>query len=145
MTGLRVVGGLGGFGGLGVVVGLAVSAAVAVACGGSDRSGFNSDNPAGTSSSSGGGTSSGGTSGGFGETVDAGLGSDGCSEEAKLVYVLSLEGDIHSFAPAAKKFTKIGALDCRSGNAKFTPISMAVARDATAWVNMREEGFLGGG
>lgn len=59
---------------------------------------------------------------------------DGCSEEAKLVYVLSLEGDLYSFAPADKKFTKIGALNCGSG---LVPISMAVDRNAVAWVNLR--------
>lgn len=68
---------------------------------------------------------------------------DGCSEEAKLVYVLSLEGDLYSFAPSAKKFTKVGALDCNVGAKKFIPISMSVDRDAVAWVNMREDKHLG--
>lgn len=101
------------------------------------------------SSSSGGGgftdTGDGGSStivpesdaGGFGNAPDA-KASDGCSEEAKLVYVLSLEGDIYSFAPAEKKFTKIAPLKCQSGGTTYVPISMAVDRKAIAWVNMRD-------
>jgi hypothetical protein len=61
---------------------------------------------------------------------------DGCSEASKLVYVVSLEGDLYSFAPADKKFTKIGALDCGPGVA---PVSMAVDRNAVAWVNGRTD------
>jgi hypothetical protein len=58
------------------------------------------------------------------------------------VYVLSLEGDLHSFAPADKKFTKVGPLDCRFGNTTYLPISMAVDRQAVAWVNMRYDGIF---
>jgi hypothetical protein len=66
---------------------------------------------------------------------------DGCAEEAKLVYVMTLEGDLYSFAPAQKKFTKVGPLDCQSaGGQQLVPISMAVARDAVAWVHMRAPG-----
>lgn len=76
--------------------------------------------------------------------ADAGPSSgDGCSDEAKLVYVLSFDGDLYSFAPAAKKFTKVGALNCELGGATLIPISMAVDRNAVAWVNMRDA--LGGG
>lgn len=123
--------------------GLAVIAACATS---STRDGFDNAQP----SSSSGATSSSGSSGeqssGFGGGgVDAASNSDGCSEEAKLVYVLSLEGDLYSFAPADKKFTKVGPLNCKSGNTKFIPISMAVDRNAVAWVNMREDTILGGG
>jgi hypothetical protein len=48
------------------------------------------------------------------------------------VYVLSEENDLYSFDPPSKAFTKIGALGC---NTKLTPNSMAVSRDAVAWVN----------
>jgi hypothetical protein len=83
---------------------------------------------------------------GFGSTADNGGGVDpasaSCSDEAKLVYVLSLEGDLYSFAPADKKFTKIGPLSCSGGGdndaAQLVPISMAVDRNAIAWVNMRD-------
>jgi hypothetical protein len=96
--------------------------------------------PGGGFANTSGGTSSGGgeVDGGFGGGTSDAKPNDGCSEEAKLVYVLSLEGDLYSFAPAAKKFTKIAPLKCGSGGADLTPISMAVDRKATAWVNMRD-------
>ena len=68
---------------------------------------------------------------------------DGCSEAAKLVYVLSYEGDLYSFAPADKKFTKIGPLGCNLG-AQQLPISMAVDRKGVAWVNIANAGAAGG-
>jgi hypothetical protein len=68
--------------------------------------------------------------------ADPSVDSNGCSDASKLVYVLSLEGDLYSFAPADKKFTKIGALNCGAG---ATPISMAVDRNAVAWVNERAD------
>jgi hypothetical protein len=67
---------------------------------------------------------------------------NGCSDDAKLVYVLSLEGDLYSFEPAAKKFNKVGPLNCKAGNTKLVPVSMAVDREAVAWVNMREDSLL---
>jgi hypothetical protein len=115
------------------VVGLAV-----VACSSSTtRSGYdpNAGSSSGTSGASGAsGNSSGFVTGG----IDAGANTLGCSDAAKLVYVLSIEGDLYSFAPAAKAFTKIGPLNCQSGGKTFTPISMGVDRNAVAWVNMRD-------
>jgi hypothetical protein len=71
---------------------------------------------------------------------DGGGNAEGCSEESKLVYVLSLEGDVYSFAPALKKFTKIGRLDCGPiGGSHLVPISMAVDRSAVAWVNLWDD------
>jgi hypothetical protein len=112
----------------------------AVACSSSStRAGFETPPPD---------TSSGGTSGmtsGF-VGADSGVPSngDGCSDAAKLVYVLSLEGDLYSFAPADKKFTKVGALNCTLNGKTFTTVSMAVDRNAVAWVNMRDELSLTG-
>jgi hypothetical protein len=83
--------------------------------------------------------------GGFGINNPDAKPNDGCSEEAKLVYVLSLEGDIYSFAPAMKKFTKIAPLRCSAGGADYAPVSMAVDRKAVAWVNMRDPDFFGSG
>jgi hypothetical protein len=83
--------------------------------------------------------------GGFGMNNPDAKPSDGCSEEAKLVYVLSLEGDIYSFAPAMKKFTKIAPLKCQSGGTTYAPVSMAVDRKAVAWVNMRDPDPFGSG
>jgi hypothetical protein len=120
--------------GLPAVVGLAV-----VACSSSTtRAGFD---PGASETADGGSSGSSGenASGGFGGDSSAPTNTDGCSDAAKLVYVLSLEGDLYSFAPADKKFTKVGPVSCKSGNKSFIPISMAVDREAVAWVNMRED------
>lgn len=57
----------------------------------------------------------------------------GCSEAAKLVYVLGDDNALYSFKPSELKFTRIGALDCNAPGA--SPNSMAVGRDGTAWLN----------
>jgi len=133
----------GHIGTIGVLaIGLVGAGAVGlVACSSSSpRDGFagESNGDAGTGSSS---SSSGGI------VIDGDGGSkppvtNGCSDDAKLVYVLSLEGDLYSFEPAAKKFNKVGPLNCKVGNTKLTPISMAVDREAVAWVNMRENSLV---
>jgi hypothetical protein len=108
--------------------------------GGTDGCGGNgggaSSGSGGASSGSGGASSgSGASSGGgtnLGGNVSEGGVTDDCSAAAKLVYVLSAENDLYSFDPPNKKFTKIGALGCKTS---LTPNSMAVSRDAVAWVN----------
>lgn len=77
----------------------------------------------------------GGTSGTIGGNNQAAPGGNqaGCSEAAKLVYVVSDDNDLFSFAPDKTAFTKIGTLDCPAGGA--TPNSMAIDRTGTAWVN----------
>jgi hypothetical protein len=62
---------------------------------------------------------------------DAGTTASDCSEESKLVYVVSRENDLYSFAPAEGRFTRIGPLACPSTS---NPFSMAVDRAGTAWV-----------
>jgi len=78
----------------------------------------------------------GGDGGGFIPPVGAGGAGggpiDNCSDAAKLVYVLSDANDLYSFAPQDKKFTLIGQLNC---NTNLSPNSMAVDRNAVAWVN----------
>jgi hypothetical protein len=114
------------------VLGLVVLALFA-ACGSSNKSSF--DN------------SSGGTSGGFGSSGTSGtLGPDGgnanqagCSDAAKLVYVVSEENTLHSFQPNKSTFTTIGTLNCPSSS---TPNSMAVDRSGTAWVNYADGGLF---
>jgi hypothetical protein len=59
-------------------------------------------------------------------------GGDECSEAATHVYVLSTSNELYSFQPDKKLFTKIGTLGC---NTALQPNSMAVDRNATAWVN----------
>ncbi len=100
--------------------------AIAAGCGSSKSSGFD-DGSSGTS-----GGSSGGASGGLlGD--GGGGGGNGCSDAAKLVYVVSDANDLYSFRPDKLSFTKIGALSCNSAGA--TPNSMAVDRNGVAWVN----------
>jgi hypothetical protein len=54
------------------------------------------------------------------------------------VYVLSATNDLYSFAPDKKAFTKIGPLGCQTA---MQPNSMAVDRNATAWVNYVDPGM----
>ena len=82
----------------------------------------------GFSSSSGSGTSSGST--------------PGCTVAAELVYVLSTDNNLYSFQPDMKQFTLIGPLGCNVPSSA-TPNSMAVDRNATAWVNYVADDGLG--
>src|SRR5262245_41878088 len=75
---------------------------------------------AGTGSSASNGV--GGSFGAGGATGSGGSGA-GCSAEAELVYVFSLDNDIWSFDPPSKKFTKIATPDCATG---MQPNSMAI-------------------
>lgn len=113
-----------------------------VACGAcsasSSPSGF-VEKPEGPGTGFGDGGSS-GTIGGNQPTPDGGGNQAGCSEAAKLVYVVSDSNELFSFAPDKTAFTKIGQLDCPSGGA--TPNSMAVDRTGTAWVNFSDGGLF---
>ena len=97
------------------------------------------------------GTSGAGASGGFGSSGSSGaLGEggkaasggnqEGCSEAAKLVYVVSDSNELYSFTPNTTTFTLIGTLSCPSGGA--TPNSMAVDRSGNAWVNFSDGGLF---
>jgi hypothetical protein len=107
------------------VIFVALVLAGAACGGGSTGSGF--------ADADGGGGVIGGGDGGGGIIGDGGAGADGCSEAAKLVYVVSAENTLYSFQPAQLRFTPIGTLNCNAPGQ--TPNSMAVARDGTAWVN----------
>ncbi|MEO6952933.1 MAG: hypothetical protein ABI321_14095 [Polyangia bacterium] len=58
---------------------------------------------------------------------------DGCSDSAKLVYVVDQDSTLYSFDVPTLKFTQVGTLNCP---AQFgaTPFSMSVDRSANAWV-----------
>jgi hypothetical protein len=57
----------------------------------------------------------------------------GCTAEASnFVYVLSSDNVLYSFAPDKKAFRKIGPLGCPTS---MQPNSMAIDRNAVAWVN----------
>ncbi len=74
---------------------------------------------------------SGGGGDGDTSTGDSSPTGDGCSDEAKLVYVVDQNDKLSQFHPQTKSFTDLGTLDCPTSS---TPFSMAIARDATAWV-----------
>src|SRR5579859_3878601 len=68
-----------------------------------------------------------------GSTDLAGGGGNGCSAGAKLVYVVDTNNLISSFDPSALAFADLGTLSCPAMPAA-TPFSMAVDRNAVAWV-----------
>ena len=55
----------------------------------------------------------------------------GCSDDAKLIYVVDSDRQFSQFDPKTKTFKDLGTLACTSS---ASPFSMAIARDATAWV-----------
>jgi hypothetical protein len=56
----------------------------------------------------------------------------GCSDAAKLVYVVSKEGSLYSFDPPSLTFKSIGHPTCPTAG---SPNSMAVDRTGTAWIS----------
>jgi hypothetical protein len=96
--------------------------------GGSAGAGGSGATGGGAGGSGGGGAGSAG--GGAAGDVDAG---DGCPDSAKLVYVVDSNSTLSRFDPATKTFTDLGTLNCPAGGGA-TPFSMAVDRDANAWV-----------
>ncbi len=110
-----------------------------LACSASNQTG----NPGGGGGGDGGGSGASGGSGGgdilTGTDTGTGPGTS-CSEASQYVYVLSDENELFSFRPDLKEFTKIGQLGC---NTAMLPNSMAIDRDATAWVNYVEGDIFG--
>jgi hypothetical protein len=125
--------------------GSALAACAATTSGGSDTGGSGGGDSSsgvlssGTNTGTGTGVSSTGMGAGgglFGDggfpPVDGGPGSD-CSEEAKLIYIISQTNNFYSFHPPTLTVTPLGILNCP--NAGFaTPFSMAVDRQGIAWV-----------
>ena len=106
---------------------------------GGSGAGVTSGHGSGDSTTDGvGGTNFSGT--GVGGSASTGGGND-CSVAATLVYVLSTDNDLYSFNPLQKAFKKIGPLGC---NTTMQPNSMAVDRDAVAYVNYVASDPLGG-
>ena len=100
--------------------------------------GCGSSSPSAGTSSSGAGGGTGGeggspfSSGTSSVSTSSGATTD-CSEAAQLVYLLSLENDLYTFAPETLEITEVGALDCPTDS---EPYDMAVGRDGAAWVVM---------
>jgi hypothetical protein len=57
----------------------------------------------------------------------------GCSDSAKLVYVVDQDYTFSSFDPSTLTFTNLGTLSCPNTD-QDTPFSMAVDRNSIAWV-----------
>ena len=70
-----------------------------------------------------------GTTGGDGNNQN----SDGCSDEAKSVYVVDQNNTLSRFNPANKSFMDLGQLACPA-SFTATPFSMGIDRTAIAWV-----------
>jgi hypothetical protein len=85
-----------------------------------------------------GGSSSGapGGSGAFagGSGPGSGGGDSGCTEAAKLVYVIGQDNQLLSFDPPTTTFTPVGTINCPQNGGFATPFSMAVARSGMAYV-----------
>ncbi len=107
--------------------GVGCLALLVAACSSEPKRGFTNDDGSSSSGSSGFG-------GGFDTDGGDARKGDGCSDAARLVYVLSQENDLYSFTPNTVTFTKVGRLECPT-NGLATPNSMAVDRQGTAWVN----------
>ena len=112
----------------------------AVGCGASNPShgggGTGGTGGGGTGGTGGGGT--GGTGGGGTGGTGGGGGADGCTDAAKLIYVIDQDGTFSSFKPnqtdiTKSLFTDIGKLNCNAGGL-YQPFSMSVDRSANAWV-----------
>jgi hypothetical protein len=121
-----------------------LAACGAFACGGSSADSGFGDGGAGNGNGNGNAGADGG--GQFGGDAsfnggDGGVNQNGCSDAAKLIYVLSSDNDLYSFEPLKKLFKKIGRLACQTA---MTPNSMAIDRDAVAWVNYAEADPISG-
>lgn len=77
-----------------------------------------------------------------GATTDAGV-ADDCADRAKQVYALGDDSTLLRFFPDQLKFEIVGKVNC-SQPGGGTPFSMAVDRQATAWV-LYQKGLGGGG
>jgi hypothetical protein len=123
-----------------------IAAAACSGAPGNQRSGGSgaSGNGASGNGASGNGASGTGTDTGLGGgfTTGTGNGPPGCSAAAELVYVLATDNTLWSFQPDKKIFTLIGSLGCHPPDGA-TPNSMAVDRNAVAWVNYVASDGLG--
>lgn len=62
---------------------------------------------------------------------DTGVHSSGCSSASQLIYLVDSNNSFISYDPGTSTFTNIGTLNCAP---VATPFSMAVSRDAVAYV-----------
>lgn len=97
---------------------------------GGDSVGPGSGGMSAGSSGSGGGDifGDGGLTGGGGSNPG-----DGCSDEAKLVYIIGQDNRFYSFYPPTLDVKLVGTINC-PGAGFFRPFSMAVDRQGVAWI-----------
>ena len=125
---------------LGFAVGCGVSGAGHGSGGSSGTGGGGSGGTGGVGTGGTGGVGSGGSGGG--------TGTNGCTDAAKLIYVIDQDGAFSSFKPDQTNvtnsvFTDIAVLNCNAGTG-YAPFSMSVDRSATAWVEyVDQSGGLG--
>ncbi|MDB4956093.1 MAG: hypothetical protein JWO36_3662 [Myxococcales bacterium] len=75
----------------------------------------------------------GGNGGADGNNSVGGDGNNGCSDAAKLIYVVDQNDDLSTFDGSSKSFHTLGALTCNASSGA-TPFSMGVDRNANAYV-----------
>ena len=129
----------------------ALAGASTLSCSGSGSSssfgggGGGGENDGGGGGGGGGGFGGGGGGfggGGGGNGADGSTNTSGCSDAAKLIYVIDDKGTLHSFDPTlittmpASAFKTIGKPNCdfKGPAGQAGPNSMAIDRQANAWV-----------
>ncbi len=67
-----------------------------------------------------------------------------CSEASQFIYTVDLNGTFSQFNPTALTFSKIGVLDCPTGQSLLAdpPFDMAVDQNAVAWVVYNDGQFF---
>ncbi len=112
---------------------LAASLALAAACSACGAGG-DGDGGGGEGAGASGPNGSGSSGSGFGTGSTSSGSLDDCLAQAKLIYVVSVDYELYSFdptVPGSSAYKLVGPLSCPSPGA---PQSMAVSRDATAYV-----------
>jgi hypothetical protein len=119
-----------------LVVSLAAALGASGCCSSGSGEGDGGDGgTAGTAGSAGNGTTgSGGTNGGMAGGASNGGSTAGgnCADGAQWIYTVDQNNTLSAFHPDTLTFDDIGTLSCPSAGA--TPFSMAVDRNAVAWV-----------
>lgn len=110
-----------------------------LACGGSADAGIDDEARAGNapSSNANGNATFGGGGAGATTPVASTPGSDGCSDNARLVYVISSASELYAFDPATLATTKKATVAC-PGERGNTLNAMAVDREGNAWISYRD-------
>lgn len=120
-----------------VALGAALGAAACTATG-EGKNGDEDDDGGSSGQGGAGGSASNGAGGSGGTIFTTGTGTgtgtgDGCSEAAKLIYIIGSGNNLYSFHPPTLEVKPIGLISCPGANGA-TPFSMAVDRKGIAWI-----------